>query len=327
MTKRQARGNIRRLAAGLAALLAAGLAFGAAPARADRFCNPADSRAPCFLAEGSYHVRAPEGAGPFPAVVMLHTAGETGADIVNDPFLVAMVLGRGFALVAPTGRPQRYADGSTETGWHIRQTSTGGRDDAAFIAAAIEVAAQGFQIDRKRVLLTGWGNGASLVWEIACLAPSTASAYAPVNGGFYQKLPDRCRAPVRLMQVHGRGNGFWPLDASEVETRRGVATPVPTQEHVSLARRLNGCGEARPRGGDTPPGTEIRDWEGCHAGAGLSLILHDQGNAMSPALFDAILDWFAPPEPARRVAPPGVGSVFRRPGEGTGAFGKRPPGQ
>ena len=39
-----------------------GLAFGAAPARADRFCNPADSRAPCFLAEGSYHVRAPEGA-------------------------------------------------------------------------------------------------------------------------------------------------------------------------------------------------------------------------------------------------------------------------
>lgn len=309
------------------AFLSCALVFSVGSAPADRFCNSGDTRIACSLPSGDYHVRTPDGPGPFPAVVILHSAGETGADIVNDPFYVAMVLGRGFAIVAPTGRPQPYSDGRTATGWHVRKTSTGGRDDAAFITSVIEVAAQRFQLDRKRTLLTGYGNGATLVWELACLSPSTASAYAPMNGGFYEALPGRCRAPVRMFVLHSRRDGFWPLDADDVRVQANRATPVPTRAHLELIQRINGCGTPAAGAGEAPENTTLIGWRGCHSGSDL-VFLEQQGTAVLTAdIFATVLDWFEPPAPPSRVAPPGVGSVFRRPGEGPTPFGKRPPAQ
>jgi len=316
--------NLLRVSLALAAAVAGAAT---APAHADRFCNPGDTRIPCSLPDGDYHIRAPEGAGPFPAVVVLHSAGETGADIVNDPFYVALILGRGFALVAPTGRPQPYAGGVTANGWHVRQTSTGGRDDAAFIASVIDVAAQRFQLDRKRTMVIGYGNGATLVWELACLSPAIASAYVPMDGGFYEKLPARCHAPVRMMVMHSRRDGFWPLDESEVSPARGTARPVPITDHLALMARVNGCGSAEAVEGKMPGDTRFTQWRGCYTGAELAFLEQRGGASLSADVFSAILDWFEPPATPSRIAPPGVGSVFRRPGEGGTTFGKRPPTQ
>lgn len=297
-----------------AAALAAVLAAAPAPALADRFCDPSEPRRACPMVNGSYHVRVPDGAGPFPAVVMLHSSGESGADFVTGDFYAETIVARGFALIVPNGSRQTFADGSSGPGWHLRETATGGRDDITFIEKVIENAATRFDVDPARVLLTGYGLGASLAWETACLSPDTAAAYAPRNGGFYTSLPEACRAPFRLLHVHSRTDDGWPL-VGPLESPPGAA-PMPIQDTLQLASDTLGCEGSEPVVEGMPEGHQAVVWRGCGEGAELALVLHDNGNLTTAETVGLVLDWFLPdhlPPEGTDPAPPGSTTRFIRP--------------
>ena len=98
-------------------------------------------------------------------------------------------------MIGPTGvgkteisrRLARLADAPFIKVEATKYTEVGyyGRDDVAFIRSVIDDAAERFHLDRDRVLLTGFSRGASMVWDVACIAPDTATAYASVSGGFW----------------------------------------------------------------------------------------------------------------------------------------------
>ncbi|MGF1627249.1 MAG: alpha/beta hydrolase family esterase, partial [Alphaproteobacteria bacterium] len=169
---------------GLACLML--LACRAAWAQAD--CGGAD--APCTVDGGAYFVALPEQPAGAPAVVYLYGYGGSGVRTMGNAGFLAPFTGRGYAVLVPEALPMRPGE---PRAWSFRVGDYASpRDDVAFIRAAIDDAAGRFGLDRGRVLVAGFSIGGSMTWDIACLAPDTAAAYAPVAGGFWDPLPDAC---------------------------------------------------------------------------------------------------------------------------------------
>ena len=165
---------------------------------------------PCEIEGGSYHIAVPElpaeeQAGLF---VFLHGSGGTGAAGVRNKGFVNRVTSRGYALLTPTG---------LNKDWSVYDGLPDQRDDVAFIRDVIADAVERFDLDRDAVVMTGFSRGGSMVWDIACAAPDTATAYAASAGGFWEPMKPACEGPVHLRHSHGFGDRMVPL-----EGRKGV---------------------------------------------------------------------------------------------------------
>jgi polyhydroxybutyrate depolymerase len=222
---------------------------------------------------------------------VLHNAGESARALADAPLLAAEALARGYAVIAPEGLPQRFADGTEAPGWRLRGTETGGRDEISFMEAVLADAADRHGIDRDRVLLTGHGLGASLVWETACLSPDTARAYAPRDGGFWGALPEDCAGPARVLHAHAPGPEAWPLQEAR-EGPEGAAAAMPIEAHLELARTTSGCGESAPLTAGLPEGHDGLAWSDCAEAGALRLVLHRDRGRTTAALMRHILAWF-----------------------------------
>ena len=106
-----------------------------------------------------------------------------------------------------------------------------------------------------RVVLGGFSDGASMVWDMACFAPLGFAAFLPFSGGFWERMPTACTAPVNLRHVHGTADATVPLAGRVVlehwrqadikrgfaiwrETDRCTAPPNGTCTSDGLMRRL-----------------------------------------------------------------------------------------
>ncbi len=124
--------------------------------------------------------------------------------------MIDQVTGRGYALIAPDGVFSPY--GSGKKSWDILRRPNWPRDDIGFLREVIQDAARRYDIDRDRVLLAGFSNGGTMVWNVACLAPDLARGYAPVAGALWEPMPERCDGPVDLFHVHGWTDRVVPLE-------------------------------------------------------------------------------------------------------------------
>ncbi|MEO0820860.1 MAG: hypothetical protein AAF074_10600 [Pseudomonadota bacterium] len=246
----------------------------------------------CAVPGGRYHVLLPEGAGPFPVVLALHSSGQTGASLLEEPVYREVLQARGYAVIAPDGAPKRFADGSEAPGWYLRGTATAGRDEISFLEQVLNDAEAAFGIDRARVVVTGYGLGAALALEIACLSPETAGAYAPRNGGFFAALPEACAAPVRLIHLHAPVQGGWPLKEARTPEVDGAAAMMPVQGHMQLLAEAAGCGGTAPIEAGLPAGFQGVRWTDCADGAEIGLVAHDSRNRTTAAVMNLVLDWF-----------------------------------
>ncbi|MEL6768100.1 MAG: hypothetical protein AAFP17_13040 [Pseudomonadota bacterium] len=245
----------------------------------------------CSVIGGAYALQLPEGPGPHPAVMILHNAGETAEAVATSPLVLDVMLPAGYAVIVPQGLAQRFSGDVEATGWRLAGTETGGRDDLTFLEIVLADASARHGIDRDRVLLTGHGLGASLVWEAACLDPELAGAYAPRDGGFWGALPEGCTAPVRLMHIHAPAADGWPLTEA-ADGDNGAASQQPIQSHLALAREANSCGESRPLETTLPAGHDALAWEGCEGASDLQLVLHQSAGSTTEVVVRHMLDWF-----------------------------------
>ncbi len=268
---------------GLTCLLAALGFLWAAPAGA---CPGPD--APCEVADGEYFIRLPEPGGSAmrpPLMVYLHGAGGQAADVVRSAGFLDDFLGRGYAVLAPQGLAR---EGGRGPNWGVSDGRIHPRDDQAFIGEVIDDAVARFDLDRTRVLLTGFSRGGSLVWDIACADPAMASAYAPIAGGFWRPHPTSCNGPVRLFHTHGFTDGTVPLEGRPLGG--GAVAQGDIYEGLQLWRGTNGCG-ARADWQDTSGPFWRKAWTACAAGM-LEFALHAGGHGVPAGWGPMVVDWY-----------------------------------
>jgi len=244
----------------------------------------------CPTAHGFYRLALPPAneGGPAPAVMFLHGWGGSSEGVMQNAARLATLAARGYALIAPEG--VRTAPERAQKNWAVRDGQRYERDDIAFLREVLDDAAS-HGIDRGRVLLAGFSRGASMVWDVACHAPDTARAYAPVAGAFWEPLPDHCEGPVDLFHTHGWSDRTVPLEGRAVAG--GRLTQGDAFASLRILRAALGCNPQMPD--ETPMEAEgdlwLRHWSHCPGGT-LDLMLHPGGHGMPKGWTSRALDWF-----------------------------------
>lgn len=183
--------------------LAAALVTGPGPAVSAEAC-PDDQG--CRVEGGHYRLILPEGAkaaAPAAALMFFHGWQGSAEETVSDPGLRALATRLGVALIAP--------DGAGRT-WSYPGSPGRHRDEFAFIGRVLDDVAARFPVDSRRVMASGFSQGGSMVWYLACRMPGRFRAFAPVAGAFWEPLPASCAGPrPTLIHTHGTADGTVPL--------------------------------------------------------------------------------------------------------------------
>lgn len=265
---------------GLIALLFAALA---AASRADD-CGGADT--PCEIEGGVYHYAPAAGPNP-PAFLFLHGFGGTGKGILRNQVLVGGITARGYAVIAPQGLP--FREGMRGGSWNSF-ASPDRRDDVAFLKAVADDAARRHGVDRDRILLAGFSGGGMMTWRIACDAPDSFTAYAPIAGLLWRPLPELCTGPFRMLHTHGWSDQVVPLEGRSVAN--GALTQGDLFAGLALLRETLECASDAPDDFAQSGPFLIRRWTQCAPNAGLTLALHTGGHAIPKGWAGLTLDWF-----------------------------------
>ncbi|MCV3272251.1 alpha/beta hydrolase family esterase [Roseobacter sinensis] len=246
----------------------------------------------CEVDLGSYHARLPEGEIKG-AILYLHGFGGTGEGALRPRGWVTTALARGYVLIAPDGLP--YAEGRGR-GWSFIPGRPARRDEHTFLTSVRDDAAARFGFDSDRVILSGFSVGGSMTSYMACAAPGSFAAYAPVAGGFWRPHPTNCSGPVRLLHTHGWTDGTVPLEGRVL--RGGDATnPEALMQGdifytLRLWREVNACHQLRADRFVTDGPFLRRSWDHCATGSALEFALFPGGHVVPEGWAEMMLDWY-----------------------------------
>jgi polyhydroxybutyrate depolymerase len=145
-----------------------------------------------------------DGTTPLPLVLVLHGGGGNGKQMAAQTDFAAKADAEGFVVVFPNGQ-------ETPDGGHYWKTEgivnddsvkaglTG--DDVGFLTALIDHLESQLAIERSRVYVTGFSNGASMALTLACRLSDRIAAVAAVSSGLSAKCD--LTSPVAVLQMMG----------------------------------------------------------------------------------------------------------------------------
>ena len=259
-------------------LLALVLALGA-PALAELPCTPAS---PCEVENGRYLASAPgdwDGATALPAVVFFHGWQSSAELVLGNQALIGQLHDAGHLVILPDGRAKTWA--------HVGSPSQR-RDEIPFIEAVVEDAKARFPIDPSRLWVSGFSQGGSMAWDVACYLGGAFTAFAPVAGAFWEPLPDACPGgPVDLRHIHGTADRVVPMAGRSI---REVYRQGDVREGMAILRATDRC-PAEPSAVVEQDGLTCEIWDNCGSGKELQLCLHGDGHTMPDGWLESTLAW------------------------------------
>ena len=169
--------------------------------------------------ERTYRLHTPPGydaTEPTPLVIALHGGGGSGEKMAElTGGLNALADQEGFIVVYPDGVEKHWNDGRGIPKWRAHRENI---DDVGFLSALIEHIGRDFNIDAKRIYVTGISNGGMMAFRLACELPEKIAAIAPVVASISENLVAQCAPsqPVPVLIISGTEDPLVPWEGGEV---------------------------------------------------------------------------------------------------------------
>lgn len=233
----------------------------------------AGSAASFGVAEGTYEALPPadwDGTTPLRLLVVFHGYRGTGAQMLQDERLTGLAAEHGYLLVAPDGRANERGAKS----WSHQGSPSQNRDEFAFIDAVLADVRERLPLAPALPVITGFSQGASMVWDIACRRGGTFARYVAVSGGFWEPMPEHCMTPVgEFVHVHGLDDPVVPIEGRAIGGRWRQAD---IYLGLLLFKAAAGC-PVTPDTLDAEGAMHCRRWTSCTVGA-VTFCLHPGGH-------------------------------------------------
>jgi len=170
---------------------------------------------------------------PTPLVIMLHGGGGTAKAAIRQTGWTEIADEVGFLAVFPNAmardpsqrssfawNPQLWNDGSNR--FYPNQKKI---DDIRFISALLDDLSTRFIIDKRRVFVTGFSNGASMSFLVGAQLSDRVVAIAPVAGACWIE-PAGLKRPVSMLYITGKADPLNLIEGGVPKLATGVSDKI-----------------------------------------------------------------------------------------------------
>lgn len=203
-----------------------------------------------------------------PLVLMLHGGGGTGRAAIWETGWAEKAESEGFVVAFPnavppdstrashfSSNPQLWNDGSGR--FYSEQKAV---DDVAFINATLDDLISRYAIDRRRIFVTGFSNGASMSFRVGAELSSRIAAIAPVAGACWLESI-HLKRPVSMCYITGTADPLNLIDGGKPKLANGASDDVRAKAkppvRTSIQKWLSAIGS-------TSKPTKVSDVNGVH---------------------------------------------------------------
>lgn len=196
--------------------LAAALTLFASPVLA---CGPDTDCT--VLGDRTYRYYIPDTDGPVGAFFHAHGYRGSANGAMRNAGLRAMADRLGIAFIALN------ADADD---WNLahrpRSPDQAEAAEYEYVAAVIEDVATRIDLNRDRLIATGFSAGGMMTWTLACGMSDTFVGFVPYSGTFWAPVPETCPTPAgTVIHIHGSDDSTVPLEGRVIgSARQGSVT-------------------------------------------------------------------------------------------------------
>lgn len=172
--------------------------------------------------ERTYIIHIPPGhdkSAQVPLVLALHGRGTTaeGMILITRKGFNNLADRDGFIVVYPNGIELNWNDGRMDEEANDRAHREN-IDDVGFISALIDSMIEEYNVDPRRVYVTGMSNGALMAYRLACGLSFKIAAIAPVDGNMPYLLMSECSPsePVSVLAINNVNDPLVPFEGGMI---------------------------------------------------------------------------------------------------------------
>ena len=226
--------------------------------------------------------------GRAPAIVVLHFNLGSAPGMANLTEIGELARDEGVVILLPV---------AADATWAHNPGEIGASDDAGFLAAMIDDYVQRYDLDPKRIYMTGYSQGGNMTVRMACEYPDKIAAGASVAATMRKSLARRCApsVPTPMAFFHGTNDEqvpYGPGVPSLLRNLLGVGA-LGAQDAAKYWAEVNGCqGDATRRVLPAPvaDGTTVMldSYDHCPENRGAALYTIDGGGHTWPGVLDFV---------------------------------------
>lgn len=172
----------------------------------------------CMVGDRSYRLSLPDQAGPTGVLFFAHGYQGSASGTMRNQGLINLAEEFGLAFVAlDAGAPD----------WNLAHRPANPAQSETFeydyVAGVIEDLSTRMDLDRDRLVLTGFSAGGMFTWNIICGMSTPFAGFVPYSGTFWLEPPTSCPTPpANVVHIHGTEDRTVPLGGRQIGgTRQG----------------------------------------------------------------------------------------------------------
>ena len=168
-----------------------------------------------------------------PLLISLHGGADYADANMQYTGFLDILNEKSFVAIFPQGT---VAEGKGDTGWYAGGDCSGLEVcDLSFIERLIDYSVEDHNIDKDRVYVSGFSNGAFMVYTLACFLSNKIAAFAPVSGSMSPDDYQICnpQRPIPIIHIHGINDDSIPIQGSDYVT--------PLEDVSSFLSMINNC--------------------------------------------------------------------------------------